>query len=193
MTLADKNPRNSTRDVFGAALSRRGFVKTGGALLVGFQLAVAGDAPKTEAGVSGNTINPGLPQSWIEILADNTIVIRVGKPDFGQSTVFTAYRQIVAEELNVPFEAITKVISGDTDRTPDGSGAFDFLQRGMPNIRKAAAYVYQALLDLASERLAVPKDQLAVKDGIMSGSGKSVSYGDLVKNQKLNLTIPVKG
>jgi CO/xanthine dehydrogenase Mo-binding subunit len=39
----------------------------------------------------------------------------------------------------------------------------------------------------------VPKDQLTVKDGIVSGNGKSVSYGELVKNQKLNLTIPVKG
>jgi len=43
------------------------------------------------------------------------------------------------------------------------------------------------------ERLGVPKDRLSVKDGIVSGGGKSVSYGDLVKNQKLNLTISVKG
>ena len=27
----------------------------------------------------------------------------------------------------------------------------------------------------------------------MSGGGKSISYGDLVKNQQLKLTIPVKG
>ena len=148
---------------------------------------------KAGGAVSGNTLNPALPESWIEIHADNTILIRVGKPDFGQGTVFTAYRQIAAEELSVPFEAITTVISGDTDRTPDGSGAFDFLQGGMPNIRKAGAYVYQALLDLASQQLGVPKDQLSVKDGIVSGGGKSVSYGELVKNQKLNLTIPVKG
>ena len=84
-------------------------------------------------------------------------------------------------------------MAGDTDRTPDGSGAFDFLGRGTPNIRKAAAYTYQALLDLASERLGVPKDKLSVKDGIVSGGGKSISYGDLVKNQQLKLTIPVKG
>ncbi len=32
-----------------------------------------------------------------------------------------------------------------------------------------------------------------MKDGIVSGGGKSVSYGDLVKNQKLTLTIPVSG
>jgi nicotinate dehydrogenase subunit B len=184
---------SSPTNVFGASLSRRGFVKTGGAMLVGFGIASAKGMQNAGAAVNGNTLNPGLPQSWIEIHADNTMLLRVGKPDFGTSSVFTAYRQIVAEELSVPFEAITTVISGDTDRTPDGSGAFDFLGGGMPNVRKAAAYVHQALLDLASQQLGVPKDQLSVKDGIVSGEGKSVSYGDLVKNQKLSLTIPVKG
>ena len=185
----EKQPRKTT-DVFGASLSRRGFVKAGGALLVGFGLASAKPAPEP---LQGNTLNANLPQSWIEIHADNAILIRCGKPDFGQSSVFTAYRQIAAEELNVPFEAITNVISGDTDRTPDGSGAFDFLQGGMPNIRKAAAYVYQALLQLASVQLGVPKDRLSVKDGVISGGGNNISYGDLVKNQQLSLTIPVKG
>ena len=99
----------------------------------------------------------------------------------------------MAEELSAPFEAITTVVMGDTDRTPDGSGAFDFLGRGTPNIRKAAAYTYQALLDLASERLGVPKSQISVKDGIVSGGGKSMSYGELVKGQQLKLTIPVSG
>jgi nicotinate dehydrogenase subunit B len=180
-------------NVFGASLSRRGFVKTGGALLVGFGFLKADAQDAAAPAVNGNNLNAALPQSWIEIHPDNTILMRVGKPDFGTGTVFTAYRQIVAEELNVPFEAITSVISGDTDRTPDGSGAFDFLGGGMPNVRKAAAYVHQALLDLASERLGVAKDQLAVRDGIAAGGGKTVSYGDLVKNQSLNLTIPVKG
>ena len=145
------------------------------------------------AAVSKNSLDATLPGSWIEIHPDNTILIRTGKSDFGQSTTFTAYRQIVAEELSAPFESITTVIMGDTDRTPDGSGAFDFLGRGTPNIRKAAAYTYQALLDLASKRLGVPKNQLSVKDGIVSGGGKSMSYGDLVKGQQLKLTIPVSG
>ena len=177
-------------NVFGATLTRRQLVKTGGALFVGF--AVASKAPLTAA-VPKNTLDPALPGSWIEIHPDNTILIRTGKSDFGQSTTFTAYRQIVAEELNAPFEAVTTVIMGDTDRTPDGSGAFDFLGRGTPNIRKAAAYTYQALLDLASKRLGVPKDKLTTKDGIISGGGKRVKYGDLVKGQQLKLTIPVTG
>ncbi|MFZ0200252.1 MAG: molybdopterin cofactor-binding domain-containing protein [Candidatus Sulfotelmatobacter sp.] len=191
MATMSENPRNFV----GPTLSRRQFVKAGGALVVGFSLVgpelLRGDSQKPAT--LKNSLDPTLPSSWIEIHPDNTVLIRTGKSDFGQGTTFTAYRQIVADELSVPFEAITTVVAGDTDRTPDGSGAFDFLGRGTPNIRKAAAYTYQALLDLASERLGVPKDTLSVKDGIVSGGGKSISYGDLVKNQQLKLTIPVKG
>ncbi len=181
-------------NVFGATLTRRQLVKTGGALFVGFGIAGAA-VPKKAVKTAGskNTLDPALPSSWIEIHPDNTILIRTGKSDFGQSTTFTAYRQIVAEELSAPFEAITTVVMGDTDRTPDGSGAFDFLGRGTPNVRKAAAYTYQALLDLASERLGVPKSELSTKDGVVSGGGKSMTYGDLVKGQQLKLTIPVMG
>ena len=181
-------------NVCGAVLSRRHFVKAGGALVVGVTL-VGPEALMSKAKPTAmkNSLDPTLINSWIEIHPDNTVLIRTGKNDFGQGSTFTAYRQIVAEELSVPFEAITTVVSGDTDRTPDGSGAFDFLGHGTPNIRKAAAYTHQALLELASERLSVPRDKLSVKNGIISCPGKSISYGELVKDQQLKLTIPVKG
>lgn len=194
MATSNENPVN----IFGATLTRRQLVKSGGALLVGF--GIVGGASKSNSleaakasSVAKNTLDPSLPGSWIEIHPDNTILIRTGKSDFGQGTTFTAYRQIVAEELNTRFEAITTVVMGDTDRTPDGSGAFDFLGRGTPNIRKAAAYTYQAVLELGSRRLGVPKDQLTTKDGVISGGGKSMSYGELIKGQQLRLTIPVMG
>jgi nicotinate dehydrogenase subunit B len=191
MASIAENPTN----ICGATLSRRQFVKTGGALVVGVSLVGSRmlHASPASAAAFKNTLDPTLPSSWIEIHPDNTVLIRTGKNDFGQGTTFTAYRQIVADELGVSFAAITTVVAGDTDRTPDGSGAFDFLGRGTPNIRKAAAYTYQALLDLASEHLGVPKDQLSGKDGVVSGTGKSISYGDLVKDQQLKLTIPVSG
>src|SRR5579863_2526825 len=187
------SPKNQS-NVFGAALTRRSFVRAGGALFVGFgMVGVDGLKNSAKAATTRNSLDATLPESWIEIHPDNTILIRTGKSDFGQSTTFTAYRQIVAEELNARFEAITTVVMGDTDRTPDGSGAFDFLGRGTPNIRKAAAYTYQALLDLAAQRMGVPKSALSVKDGVVTGGGKSMSYGDLVKGQQLKLTIPVTG
>ena len=182
--------------MFGATLTRRQFVKAGGMLAVGFSFVgpalLKGDTAEGRRLRRTRSI-PRCPVRGSRFIPDNTILIRTGKSDFGQGTTFTAYRQIVAEELSVPFEAITTVVAGDTDRTPDGSGAFDFLGRGTPNIRKAAAYTYQALLDLASEKLGVPKDKLSVKDGVVSGGGKSISYGDLIKGQQLKLTIPVKG
>jgi len=186
---------NGSTDVFAAAVTRRQFVKSGGMLAVGVCMVGAGplkgDAPK--ATFAKNSLDPSLPSSWLEIHADNTVLIRTGKNDFGQGSVFTAYRQIVAEELRMPFEAITTVVSGDTDSTPDGGGSFGFLNGGTPNLRKVAAYTYQALLDLAAKKLGVDRDKLAVTDGVVSGGGKSISYGDLIKGQQLNLTIPVEG
>src|SRR5579859_7637175 len=185
---------------YAATLSRRQFVKTGGALVVGVTFvgpsvlrAQGFQRPKVTGAPFKNSLDPTQLNSWIEIHPDNTVLIRTGKSDFGQGTTFTAYRQIVADELSVPFGSITTVVAGHTDQTPDGSGAFDFLGRGTPNIRKAAAYTYQALLDLASERLSVPKDQITAKNGVFSGGGKSISYGELVRDRQLKLTIPVSG
>ena len=71
--------------------------------------SLKGQTPKTA--VAKNSLDPALPSSWMEIHPDNTVVIRTGKNDFGQGSVFTAYRQIVAEELSMPFEAITTVVA----------------------------------------------------------------------------------
>src|SRR5215469_6407752 len=104
MTTMSEQPTN----VPGPTLSRRQFMKAGGILAVGFSFVgpelLKGDAPKPL--MLGNSLDPSLGSSWIEIHPDNTVLIRTGKSDFGQGSTFTAYRQIVAEELSVPFEAI---------------------------------------------------------------------------------------
>lgn len=187
----------SDRSIHGATLSRRQFVKTGGALFVGITL-LGRDffepvVSAAEASAKKNSLDAALSSSWFEIHPDNTILLRTGKVDFGQTTAHTAYRQIAAEELRVKYEAVTAVVMGDTDRTPDGGFSAGFLEYGGQNVRKAAAYTYQALLDLASTKLGVDKSQLTVRDGVVSGGGKSISYGELVKGQQLKLTIPVTG
>lgn len=181
--------RTNTTNVYGAELSRRGFLKTGGALVVGFAVMKGEGVAATEA----NTLDASLPQSWLEIRADNTVLIRTGKCDFGQSSVYTAYRQIVADELDMPFEAITEVVVGDTDRTPDGSGTFDLIGRGVMTLRKAAAFTRAAIVDLAAQKFGVSKDQITTVDGVVSGGGKSLKYGEIVKDQNFKLTIPVSG
>ena len=177
-------------DIFGARLtqvSRRGFLGTGGALVVAM-----GMLPDM-ARATGASLDAAKPASWIEIHADGTFLIRTGKCDFGQSSIYTAYRQIVAEELSVPVEAITTVVSGDTDRTPDGGGTFGLLRNAGSNMRKAAAYTREAVLELAALRFGVPREQVTVADGVIHGGGKSARYGEIVAGQDLRLTIPVAG
>jgi len=175
--------------VHGATLSRRSFLVVGGAT----QAALGIKPGRGYANSASNSLDAAQPASWIEIHADNTLLIRTGKCDFGQSSIYTAYRQIVAEELDVPVEAITTVISGDTDRTPDGGGTFGLLRNNVLNLRKAAAYTREAALELAARKFVVPREQLTVANGVISGGGKSVTYGALVAGQMLQLTIPVSG
>src|SRR3979490_535097 len=132
------NSSKGSINVHGATLSRRQFVKTGGALFVGIGL-LGRNMPESVADAAETTtkshsLDASLSSSWFEIHADNTIVMRTGKVDFGQSTAHTAYKQLVAEELSVPFEAIPSVVIGDTDRTPDGGFSAGYLEYGGQNL-----------------------------------------------------------
>jgi nicotinate dehydrogenase subunit B len=167
-------------------ISRRGFVKTGGALFVSMTLLRRVSAAGTE--------NPPAVEtpiaSWIEVRSDNTIVVRTGRTEIGTG-MSGFYTQVVAEELNVAPEAIT-LITGDTDKTSEGGYSAGFLG-GAANLRKASAYTYQALLGRAATHLQVPVTALSVENGIASAGGKRISYGDLVQGQQFDLKIPVTG
>jgi CO/xanthine dehydrogenase Mo-binding subunit len=154
-------------DIHGAALSRRGFLGVGGVMLVMLGL------PAGRASAQTNSLDAAKPASWIEIHADSTVTMRTGKCDFGQSSIYTAYRQIVAEELGMSVEAITTVVAGDTDRTPDGGGTFGLLRNAGTNMRKAAAYTREAVLELAAQRFGVPRSAVSVAKGVITGGGKS--------------------
>lgn len=184
------NSPATTMDIHGATLSglsRRGFLGVGGALVVAVALRPG------MAQAAANTLEPARPESWIEIHADSTVTLRTGKCDFGQSSIYTAYRQILAEELDLPLDWVTTVISGDTDRTPDGGGTFGLLRQASSNVRKVAAYTREAVLELAARRFGVARADVSVANGIISGGNKSARYGEILAGQQLQLTIPVSG
>jgi nicotinate dehydrogenase subunit B len=170
-------------------ITRRGFVQAGGILFVSLA------ALSRPSYISAQTALPATPTptplaSWLEIRSDNTILVRTGRVEIGTG-MSGFYTQVVAEELNVRPETIT-LIMGDTDKTPDGGYSAGFLG-GAANLRKVAAYTYQALLRLAAKQLAVPVANLSVSDALVSGGGKSISYGQLIHGQQLDLKIPVTG
>jgi nicotinate dehydrogenase subunit B len=98
--------------------SRRGFLKSAGLLIVGFN--IAGDARKLlgqSTGSATGLVDATQVDSWLSIGADGSITAYSGKIEFGQgfSTVQT---QLIAEELFVPLSSVT-VVFGDTGITPD--------------------------------------------------------------------------
>ena len=58
-------------------------------------------------------------------------------------------------------------------------------------MRAAAAAAKSALLDLAATNLGVAKASLTVKDGVVTGGGKTVTYGALIGGKLFNVRKPV--
>lgn len=168
------------------SLTRRAFVKAGGALFV--SLSMPAGLTSLAAQPAPATSDPSLLASWLEIRQDNTILVRTGRTEIGTG-MSGFYAQVVAEELRVSPDAIS-LLMGDTDKTPDGGYSAGFLT-GADNLRKVAAYTYQALLGLAATQLGAPAASLTVADGIVQGGGRTISYGQLLQGQQLDLKIPV--
>src|SRR5437879_7285528 len=100
---------------------------------------------------------------------------------------------MMADELDLPY-ASTTCIMGSTDTTVDqgGSGGSDALQTDGWPMRRVAAEARRVLLEMASQRLSVPVDQLTVSAGIITVKGDSsrkVTYGELIGGKRFNVTL----
>src|SRR5437762_9029116 len=174
--------------------SRRTFLKSaGGFLLISYSRGIT---ELTAAEPQANPLyrDPDFHQldAWIVVHEDNTATFYVGKTDLGQGTG-TAFRQMMSDELDIPFER-TGVVMGSTDLTVDqgGSGASDAIQVDGWPMRRVAAEARRVLLEMASARFGVPVDQLSVRDGVIAvngDAGKRVSYGELIGGNRFNVTL----
>ena len=169
-------------------ISRRDALLGSGALIVSFSLA--GQLPEAMAQAGTKPVTLTEVDSFLAIDKTGNVTIYSGKVDVGTG-VATALRQIVAEELDVPFER-TKLIQGDTLLTPDQGKTWASLtiQIGGMQLRQAAAAARQALVTEAAKRLGT--DQLTVTDGVISGNGKKVSYGELIGGKSFAITLDPK-
>ena len=173
--------------------SRRDFLKTSGALIVGFSIAPQPGTAQFGGPVAGS---PPLNRldSWVAIAADGSVTAYSGKEELGQG-ISVAQAQLVAEELCVPFQQV-KLIYCDTAFTPDQ--AYTAGSQSHPtnfnqgNLAQACATAREALIRLASERLGVPADELTANDGTIGNASKKVTYGDLLGGKKFNLTLDAK-
>jgi nicotinate dehydrogenase subunit B len=170
------------------ALPRRDLLKAAGALIVAVALPAAPTGVRAQgAAALGSVVKPPLRpdqlDSWIAIGADGKVTAFFGKMDMGQG-VDVAIGQIVAEELDVPFDRVT-VVMGDTASSVNQGGASGStgIQKGGVPLRNAAAEARRLLVEAAAHKLGVPVDRLDVVDGVVGVSGdatKRVSYAELI-------------
>ena len=176
-------------------LDRRQVLAGGGALVVSFSLS---DAFAQEHAAAGAPKPPGslatspYLDAWIRIDADG-ITAFTGKAELGQGFK-TAFQQIAAEELDVPFEAI-KVVTADTGRTANEgytAGSHSMQDSGTA-ILNAAAQVRALLIAEAARRLDLPAENLRTESGlVVAPDGRRFGYGDLVAGDMLHVQAEVK-
>jgi nicotinate dehydrogenase subunit B len=137
---------SAARDV-----SRRVFLETSGALLIGFalapQVALSQDRP---AALPGSLNTNRMLDAWLRIDPNGTVTIFTGKIELGQG-IGTALAQIAADELDVNLERI-QIVSGDTARTPNEgltAGSLSMEQSGTA-LRFACAEARDVLVSAAA-------------------------------------------
>src|SRR6516165_1368906 len=141
--------------------SRRALLKSGGALVVSIgapmPLKLARAAEEARLIGAKPPLTPDQLSSYIAVNADGMISTFTGKMDMGQG-LSVALRQIVAEELDIPYSAF-KLVIGDTDRSVNQGGASG--STGGKQLRMAAAEAGRVLVAMAADRLGVPAERLS--------------------------------
>ncbi len=167
-------------------LDRRDFLRFfGGGLLVclAHPPAVAQESGRSFGG------HP-LPRdiaAWLHIDAASKVRVFTGKVEVGQN-IRTSLAQLVAEELRVPFDAVTMVM-GDTALTPYDMGTFGSRTTPTmgPQLRTMAAAARQTLLETAATRWQLEAASLTAEAGKVTDprADRSFTYGELTGGQDL--------
>jgi nicotinate dehydrogenase subunit B len=183
-----------------ASFSRRTLLKAGGALVVSVGAPIAFEPARAADDATAVAIKPALTpdqlSSYLAVNADGTVSAYSGKMDMGQG-LSVAFRQMIAEELDVPFASM-RLFIGDTDTSVNQGGASGStgIQDGGKQMRMAAAEARRVLLEMAADKLGVPADQLTVKDGVVSAkndASKRISYAELIGGKFFNVHLDWNG
>lgn len=173
-------------------LSRRDLFRWLGAGVL--MLVALPEADAQESG-RGHPRGGNAPQqigAWLHIDAEGRVTVYTGKVEVGQNAR-TSLTQSVAEELRVPIVAI-EVVMADTALTPFDMGTFGSRTTPtmVPQLRKAAAAARELILDMAAAQWQADRASVTAANGhvVHAATHRSLTYGAVVKGQKLTQAIP---
>lgn len=131
---------------------------------------------------TGMTCGGDPSQAVVRVKSDGSVDLLIGTVDHGQGAK-TVFAQMAAEELGLPFDAVT-VTNADTDTTPLDTGSFASRATHMMGnaVKRAATEARQIILDIASGELGVSSDRLELKDGavvVRDAPEQAIPIGDI--------------
>ena len=182
----DSNSDLFFNDIYRAPVyDRRQFIKNlGSGIIVTFCL---GDIALMNASYLSSDEDLNF-NAYLRVKENGRVDCYTGKIEMGQG-ITTSLAQVLAEELEVSIYEVDMVM-GDTELCPYDAGTWGSRTTRFtdPVIRAAAAEAREVLLGLAEEKLGVPKELLAVKEGVVyvkNDLSKKVTYAELTKGQKI--------
>jgi nicotinate dehydrogenase subunit B len=176
-----------------STFSRRAVLQAGGAVVVSVGMPIGLDTLlDINAALAQGARPPLTPDqlsSYIAVNADGSVSAFFGKTDSAQG-LYTAIGQMVAEELDVPFNSVT-VIMGNTATSVNQGGASGStgVQMGGKQMRMASAEARRVLVEMAAAKLGVAADKLTVTDGVISDGTNKTSYAELIGGRYFNVTL----
>jgi isoquinoline 1-oxidoreductase beta subunit len=168
------------------AVTRRGFLKSAGGLLLGFVLPVPGRAAAPA---------PVAPNAFLHIALDDTVTVMVDRLEFGQG-VHTALPMLVAEELDPDWSRVRAELApaGDAYKDPlfgiQMTGSSISVAHSFTHYREIGARARAMLIAAAADRWQVAPDACTTSAGTVIGpGGRKARYGALA-DAAMKLPVP---
>ena len=159
-----------------AAVTRRGFLKSSGGLVLGFVIPGAGRAA---------TPAPAAPNAFLRIAPDDTVTVMVNRLEFGQG-VHTALPMLVAEELDPDWSRVRAELAPAGDAYKDTlfgiqmTGSSISVAHSFTHYREIGARARAMLIAAAAERWQVAPAACTTAAGVVIGpGGRKARYGAL--------------
>jgi nicotinate dehydrogenase subunit B len=179
----ETHPKQTEPD---SAVDRRQFLKlTGCGVFILFSVEDPFGAGQERGGQRGY---PDDFNAYLKIGQDGRVTCYSGKMEMGQLNT-TALAQMLAEELEVPFDSVDMVM-GDTQLCPfdGGTNGSRSIKYFGPAVRAAGAEAREVLIQLAAEQLKLPAASLRAEGGfvVVQGNARTrVAYGALTRGRRI--------
>ena len=162
--------------------NRREFLKTSavasGVAVLGMYVPGMGG---NEAQAAGSLHTPNV---WVHIADDNSITLLSHMSEMGQG-VHTALPMLIAEELNVDVNNVKVTTAPANPAYINGllgaqiTGGSTSIRDAWEKLRVGGAQVRTMLVEAAASKWGVDASTLTANNGVVSGGGKSATYGEL--------------